>query len=487
MADAMAAPGAGLEPPPLRRHTRVLYGFGSAAYGVKDAAFRTFLLLYYNQVLGLRADLVSLAILIALVIDAISDPVVGRISDQLRTRWGRRHPLIYASAIPAATAFLLLFHPPDGLSEGALFWWLLATAVLVRTLITFYEIPSSSLAPELASGYDERTGLAAWRYFFGVAGALGLAFASLYIFLVPTPDYPVGQLNPAGYAKLAWAGAVVMAVSILASAIATHHRIRFMRAPPPEPRGGLAHHLGEMRESWTHKGFLAILGFGLVKFTMVGLSSALALYFGTFFWQLGARELAILALDGILAAGAALRLAPHLSRTIGKRNGAIAMSFVVALFGTLPYILASAGLFVPKGSPWLVPALFMLQFLVSLGGVTTMVLVHAMIADVVEEQELKTGRRSEGLFYSAHSFLQKCVSGLGVFLAGLLITAVGLPEKAKPAEIDPMAAQHLVDLFVPIFAAGTLLAAAALLFYRIDRVSHAATLARLAARTAAAE
>lgn len=485
MADAAAAGEGGA--PPLRRSTRMLYGLGSAAYGVKDAAFRTFLLLYYNQVLGLRADLVSFAILVALVLDAFSDPIVGQFSDSLRTRWGRRHPLIYASAIPAAIAFLALFHPPAGLSETQLFWWLLVTAVVVRTLITFYEIPSSSLAPELASGYDDRTGLAAWRYFFGMAGALGLAFASLYIFLAPTPEYPVGQLNPAGYAKLAWAGAIVMAATILLSALGTHHRIRWMRAPPPAPKMGISGHLRQMREAWAHRGFLAILGFGFVKFTMVGLYSALALYFGTFFWELGSRDLAILALDGILAAAAAMALAPRLSRTMGKRNGAIAMSFVVALFGTLPYLLAFAGLFVPKGSAWLVPSLFVLQFFYSLAGVTTMVLVHAMIADVVEEQELKTGRRSEGLFYSAHSFLQKCVSGLGVFLAGVLITAVGLPQKAKPGEIDPALADNLVLLYLPIFAVGTLAAAAALLFYRIDRASHAANLARLAARAAPAE
>lgn len=108
-----------------------------------------------------------------------------------------------------------------------------------------------------------------------------------------------------------------------------------------------------------------------------------------------------------------------------------------------------------------------------------MVLVHAMIADVVEEQELRTGRRSEGLFYSAHSFLQKCVSGFGVFLAGLMITAVGLPERANPATLDPAIARNLVLLYLPVLAVATALAAGMLRFYRIDRHSHAATLARL--------
>jgi Na+/melibiose symporter-like transporter len=475
-----------MTPPPLRLHTKILYGLGSAAYGVKDAAFRTFLLLYYNQVVGVPADLVSAAILVALVVDALSDPIVGQWSDSLRTRWGRRHPLIYASAIPAALAFIFLFFPPAGLSDGMMFLYILSVSVAVRTLITFYEIPSSALAPELAPDYDDRTRIASFRYFFGVTGGLGMAFAGLYIFLAPTADYPVGQLNPDGYRAFAFTGAIVMASAILLSALGTHHRIPWLTKGSAAPWGGLGGHLRHMKAAFSHRGFHAILGFGLLKFTMIGLASALALYFGTYFWCLGSRELAILALDGVFSAFVAIWLAPRLSIRIGKRNGAILLSFLVILFGALPYVLSLNGLFVPIGSAWLVPALFAIQFFYSLAGTTSMVLVHAMIADVVEEQELKTGHRSEGLFYSAHSFLQKCVSGLGVFLAGLMITAVGLPERANPATVDPAIAKNLVLLYLPLFAVATAAAAMILKFYRIDRASHAATLARLAARPQAA-
>ena len=76
--------------PKLGLLTKFLYGTGSIGYGVKDVAFRSFLLLYYNQVVGVRAELVSFAILVALVVDAISDPLVGQWSDTIRTRWGRR-------------------------------------------------------------------------------------------------------------------------------------------------------------------------------------------------------------------------------------------------------------------------------------------------------------------------------------------------------------------------------------------------------------
>ena len=82
--------------------TKLFYGFGSVAYGVKDQGFTTLLMLFYNQVVGMPAAWVGSAILVALVVDTMADPIVGQISDNLRSRWGRRHPFMYAAAIPAA-------------------------------------------------------------------------------------------------------------------------------------------------------------------------------------------------------------------------------------------------------------------------------------------------------------------------------------------------------------------------------------------------
>ena len=88
--------------------TKLYYGIGSVAYGVKDNGFAYFLLLYYNQVLGLPAQWVGGAIMVALIFDAISDPIVGYASDNLHSRWGRRHPFMYAAAVPVAFSFYLL-------------------------------------------------------------------------------------------------------------------------------------------------------------------------------------------------------------------------------------------------------------------------------------------------------------------------------------------------------------------------------------------
>jgi hypothetical protein len=120
--------------------TKLFYGFGSVAFGVKDNGFGLFLLLYYNQVLGLPEEWVGFGIMIALFADAVFDPIVGYLSDHLHSPWGRRHPFMYASAVPVAAAYYFLWNPPDDMSQGELFAYLVAMSILVRILIACYEI-----------------------------------------------------------------------------------------------------------------------------------------------------------------------------------------------------------------------------------------------------------------------------------------------------------------------------------------------------------
>ena len=116
LATASAQP---LAQPPLSTGTRLAYGFGSIAYGIKESGFSTLLLLYYNQVVGLPAGQVGLAIMLALVIDAFVDPVIGHFSDHLRSRWGRRHPFMYVAIVPVALTFWALFNLPDWPAWGS--------------------------------------------------------------------------------------------------------------------------------------------------------------------------------------------------------------------------------------------------------------------------------------------------------------------------------------------------------------------------------
>ena len=472
--------------PKLGLITKLFYGFGSVGYGVKDVAFRTFLLLYYNQVVGVRADLVSFAILVALCVDAISDPIVGQWSDTLRTRWGRRHPFMFLSAIPASTSLLFLFFPPAGMSEAQTFWYILVVGCCVRTFITFFEIPSSALAPELTSDYDERTSIASFRYFFAYLGGVGMAFLTLLVFLRPTAEYPVGQLNPAGYETFAIVGAGIMFAAILISSLGTIHRIKYFRLPPAREKIGPLETLKQMKGTFGHRGFLAILAFGVLKYTSVGMTSALAIYFGTYLWGLNSAQLAILTIDSLTGAFLALFVAPIVSRKFGKRNAALGLAVIAVLFGSLPYILRLTGNFFENGDPLLVPAIFFSSAMFQMCGVSSAVLIHAMVGDVVEESQLATGRRSEGLFYAANTLMQKSTSGLGVFAAGMLVSLVGILPGTNPATIDPEIPRMLALAYVPTLLVLYIGGAGFLFAYRIDRSTHEASVAELEARERAA-
>lgn len=468
--------------PKLGLFTKLFYGFGSVGYGIKDVAFRSFLLLYYNQVVGIRADLVSFAILVALCIDAISDPIVGQWSDTLRTRWGRRHPFMFLSAIPASASLLFLFFPPDGMSEMQTFWYILIVGCCVRTFITFFEIPSSALAPELTSDYDERTSIASFRYFFAYLGGVGMAFLTLLVFLAPTEEYPVGQLNPSGYETFAIAGAAIMFAAILISSLGTIHRLKYFRMPPAREKIGPIKTLVQMKSTFTHRGFLAILAFGVLKYTSVGMTSALNIYFGTYLWGLNSAQLAVLTVDSLLGAFLALFVAPWASRKVGKRNAALGLAVIAVILMSTPYVLRLMGLFFENGDPLLVPAIFLFSMIFQMCGVSSAVLTHAMVGDVVEESQLQTGRRSEGLFYAANTLMQKSTSGLGVFAAGMLVSIVGIVPGMDPATIDPAIPRALALAYVPILIVLYIGGAGFLFAYRIDRATHEASLAELERR-----
>ena len=136
----MSSPAVRRETPPITNRVRWLYGFGSVAYGVKDNGFSYFLLFYYNQVLGLPGAYAGTAILIAMIFDAISDPLVGVWSDNTHSKWGRRHPFMYASAIPVAFVYFVLWNPPE-LNDFQLFIYLTIASVLVRFFITLLRDP----------------------------------------------------------------------------------------------------------------------------------------------------------------------------------------------------------------------------------------------------------------------------------------------------------------------------------------------------------
>lgn len=461
--------------------TRILYGSGSVAFGVKDHGFAYFLLIYYNQVLGLPATAVGAALMVALLFDAFSDPIVGYVSDNWHSRLGRRHPFMYAAAIPLGIAYYFLWSPPE-LGETALLVYLTVGAIGVRSILTLYEVPSASLVPELTEDYDERTALISFRFFFAWYGGLTMAVLIYTVFLASTPEYPEGILNPDGYQAYGAVGALAITVSILVSATGTHRYIPKLKRPAEKRPFELGRLLRELRETLSNASFLALFFAGLFFAMGIGLSAALNIYLNTYFWGLRSEEIATIIYFQFASALIAPVLAPLLTGRFDKKRVAIGLGSFVILFSPSFIILRLLGLFPGNDSAWLLPLLRAHSLIEVTVLIMVSIALSSMIADVAEENEIRTGRREEGLFYAARNFSLKATTGIGTLLAGVALDAIRFPDGADPASLDPGVVFRLGLVYGPILMLVYLAGLGFILRYGISRQGHRENLAVLAAR-----
>lgn len=463
--------------------TKLAYGAGAITYGIKDNGFAVFLLIFYNQVMGLPAELVGLAVMIALIIDAFIDPLIGHLSDRTNSRWGRRHPWIYASIIPVGLSWFLLWHPPQWGQTGMLLY-LIGVAILVRSALALNEVPSLAMLPELTRDYHERTDVIRYRYLFGWLGGLVLLFLAYAVFLAPTPAQPAGLLRREGYDAYALTGVIMMTLATLLAALGTHKRMahRPVSLPPRQPLGA---ELRAMGRTLRNPAFLTLMGAGVFAFANQGLNFATSTYMQLYVWEFPRWAMQVWPATLFVGVVLAFLMTPPVSKRLGKKRGAAVMAAVAVTLGLAPYVLRLLGLFPANGEALTMPLFLTLITLATGFGVAPMILTGSMLADVVEDSELKTGHREEGLFYAGNLFMQKCVTGIGTFAAGALIAAVGLPREAVPGAVDPAVIERLMLTFVVLTLAFFAGAIAMFLRFPLDERGHAERLRLLAARTTA--
>lgn len=471
---------AAVDPPSI--WTKLAYGFGSVAYGVKDNGFNYFLLIFYSQVIGVDARLVGLAITTALVVDAISDPIVGYWSDNLRSRWGRRHPFMYAAAIPVAASYFLLWNPPVGWSEHALFLYVLVMAVAIRTFITFYETPSSALAPELTDDYDQRSSLLSFRYYFGWTGG-NLMSVLMFMALFPafsTAAIPNGQFNRDAYELYGIIASAMIFAAIMISALGTHSRIAHLKPAPPKRALTPARIFREIFETLANRSFAALFGAFLLGAVATGLSAALAFYFTTYFWGFTPQQTGWVTISVFASAIIGSTLAPVVTRTLGKKRGAMIIGLIAFIGSPTPILLRVAGILPGNEHPgifWFV----LITTMIDVGLIICFqILASSMLADLVEQAELRTGRRSEGLFFAAVTFVRKAVQGFGVIVAGFVLAAAEFPTGAGQGEVSEQTLRTLGLYYAPTILALWLTMMAVLSTYDLSREGHEENLRRLA-------
>lgn len=468
-------------PPPLPLITKVLFGVGSMADGAQIRIIGGLLLLYYSQVLRLPVQLVSLAIGLSLFIDAFVDLVIAQISDNLRAPLGRRHLLMYASAAPAALSFIALWMPPPHLSNGQLFAWLMTFILAFRFSHSLYMVPSGALLPELAPDYHDRTAMFGFRYMLGTVGGAIAGVLAYGIFLRQTSDYPLGQLNPAGYPPMALAVGVLIAISSLTSSFGTHSRIGGLYKPPANSFR-LGTWLREIAAIFNNRNFAVAVGAGMLSATALALVTGLAIYFNTYMFQLPSRNVMLIVGTQLLSAPVAFLIARAVSRRWGKRSAYMALFGGSLIFVHGPILLRVLGLFPVNSSPALMPMLLGATILGDMLQTSSLILNTSMIADIVEENQAKTGRRSEGLVLFSDRLLLKVASSLAAIVPGILLALVSFPVGAHPATLNPDVMRHLALIYLPLTLGLSGFAILFWLFFRIDHGAHNRNLEAIVAR-----
>lgn len=458
--------------------TKLAYGSGGFAFGIKENCFTAFLLLFYNQVHGMPAWQVSLAIALALVVDAIIDPIVGYMSDRTKSRWGRRHPWFYYSAIPLGLAWLMLWNPPEW-HGPALLAWLFLSAVAVRALVSCNEVPGLALAAEMTRDYHERTMVLRYRFLFAWVGGLFMLWLSFSVLLPPSSAYPEGQFDPSNYPVFSIVGALMMVGVILLSALGTHRR--YARPLPHNPDIE-DHSFSHLVETVKIRPFLMLMLAALFAFASQGIVLAMGSYILPYYWGFTNTDFQLYALAILLGVAAAFAIMPIISKRMDKGKAASMFALVSLGVGILPYILRFAGLFPAVGNPAMVPAYLILSGISIGSGAATIMLTSSMMGDVADWSEERTGQRREGLFYSGYFFIQKCVTALGIFATGQILSAVGFPENAKPGHVSPEIVDRLVVVFLCVIVVLGVLASRTYLRFPIGQAEHEETLRRLAVR-----
>jgi Na+/melibiose symporter-like transporter len=457
---------------------KFFYASGAVANGVKTDAFTFFLLFFYSNVIGLSPGLASLAIFIALMVDAFTDPLMGVISDRTKHKFGRRHPYFLLGMIPMGLSYFMLFSIQTSweLSQQYLFVWMLTFTMLTRLGMTIFEVPHRSLGSEMSRSYTERTSIFATRELFGWMGGLFNAFLAYTIFFKDTPDYMPGTKNPEPWIYYGMTGATIMCISVLVTYFGT---LKYRETSEIEIAAfNLKLIFNQIFIALKNKSFL-IFFFGYLFIAVSwGMGSSLQIYMNTYFWEFQSIMLASYLGIYVLSTISAFLLVPALVKVIEKKTILLLAIMFAALIPPIPIFLFING-FLPASGTWdlfyaTVPFVYIGNTCLS----SSAIIRESMLGDISDEVELDSNIGQQGLMFASSSLIGKLNTGLGILMAGIALEFISFPQGI---DVTPTA-ENIFNLAMvqgPLVAILMFIPFGIFSMYKIDRYRHQEILAKL--------
>lgn len=466
----------------LSLRTKLAFSAGSLEEATVTAASIA-TMLFYNQILGLSASLCGVVFLVASIVDGISDPLVGAYSDRIRSRWGRRHPLMLASALPLAVAFYSLYQPPDNLSTWQLFAWFLTFLILLRLAKTFYTVPHAALGAELTEDYHERTSVFAFNMVVQMAAGALFTILMLMVLFPTTPDYDNGLLNETRYPFLALCGALMIVASLLACTFGTRDQIPYLHQQQRNEIK-LREVFAELVELLRNRSYLAVCGSWLVLATAAGVLGVVSTFTYIYAFELSTEDLTIQRLVLLPGIFLAIPITTYLTRRLDKKMTLVYSYIVVGFLVGLPHTLRMLGWFPDNDSPFLLVALFAPLLFAFLFNPVCGVVIDSQLGDITDDHEFRTGQRSEGVIFSIRTFAMKATIGLGGLIGGFGLDIVNFPENAKVGEVPEEALMGLLFMSGPLYWLIVILGICFAMLYQLTEARHKEILTVLEQRRA---
>ena len=520
----------------LNLATKIAYGAGDMGPAITANLLVFFLLYFFTNVAGLPPGLAGSILAISKIGDAINDPVAGILSDRTRTRWGRRIPWMLFGTIPFGIFFFLQWIVPhfsdnQTTNDWGLFIYYVAIAIFFNLAYTAVNLPYTTLTPELTQDYNERTNLSSFRFAFSIGGSILSLILEKFISAVypddPTQKYfilgVVSTLvcviallwctlciqergaNPilnttqkkrlgfflTGIGIVAFAYGLiriivnsgqidltiilglllgleiaVFGVTLIQTKAETHLRDRtFINNRTGDNTSNIPL-IQQFKIAFSNKPFLYIIGIYLCSWLAVQLTASILIYFVVSWMGIPESSFSLVAIAVQGTALFMLFIWKNISAKVGKK--------AVYFMGSIIWIVAQAGLFFIQ--PGQTTLLYILAIMAGCGVSVAYLIPWSMVPDVIELDELNTGQRREGIFYSFMVLLQKFGLALALFLVGQGLELAGFIEKPPGGDIPIQPDSALLAIRIAVAPLPTFVLICGLIlayFYPLTREVHA--------------
>jgi GPH family glycoside/pentoside/hexuronide:cation symporter len=435
---------------PLKFRERLAYGLGDSASNFFFHAFNIFLLNYYVDVFGLLPAAVGTMFFVTKLLDAFTDVGMGILSDRTKTRWGRFRPYLLWMAIPYGLIGYAMFANPDLSQQNKLIYAYITYSAMML-VYTAINIPYSSLLGVISPHSGERETVSTYRFVCAFGAQLMIS-----AFVIPLRDILGGGDDAQGYKLTMGIFALLSTAIWLFTFLSTRERVE----PPPEQKSNLK---TDVKEVFRNGPWIVLLVVALFTLMNVAVRNGATIFFienyvtdgeKMVFWRFDRISFFFITGTAAMVVGSAF------TRVLTKRfEKRILMIALTAMNG----LMLTAFFFIPPDQYW---TMIFVNALGTLVVGPTPAIVWAMYADCADYGEWKNGRRTTGLVFSGALFAQKTGLAIGAGLAGWILSFFGYVAGQPQTEMSILGIRLMFSIFPGML---TLLAAACVFFYRIDR------------------